>query len=193
MIQTTIRRVALTAAAALALLAPSAGAASTEFTVAGDVKVLLSDQVVTDSRLALFARAARVYWGRLPDCPLEWHRLVQVVSPEIDDYYDDPVGVADQGGCGLWVDTKQLSKLANPDACVVVVHEIGHLLGYDHDYSSRSGVMDSGGTPMECVSRRTTSLHDRKWCRRNVSTCLELQPRLAKRANVTMPAAVRHD
>lgn len=66
---------------------------------------------------------AKAYWGRAPECGRP-----QVVSAALP---PPTVGLADVVHCEIDVDRSALWGPAG-EACMVAVHEYGHLLGFGH-------------------------------------------------------------
>lgn len=84
--------------------------------------------------------AAQMHWGYVPACTYFTN-------------YDLPpgqAGTAEENGCHVWIDQGFIGPHWT-DFCTVVVHEVGHLLGYTHD---DGGVMTDGaggpGVVPEC-------------------------------------------
>lgn len=137
-----------------------------------------------------WAAAAIDYWGARPACPqgIRWHEMRDgqpVVGRD---------GYAIVGGCDVWLDAQRFSApLSEHDgrACFVVVHEWGHLLGFDHDLRDRTvdpmNVMSSTGhdttAPPQCVPerRRYWRKRDRRWCARHQAKCAVKYPKLHAR------------
>jgi Matrixin len=170
--------------AALALAFAPAPAQAWDFDLTGER--------VFDQRLTVGARAALAYWGGLPrDCrgqPPRWYGFA----------YNPPrVGfrtVAVAGyGCTALVEQAWLSEATDREVCAIAAHEIGHMLGLEHDdaHGARDpqGVMASPpSVPKQCepgaalpvfaTKRKATRPADRRWCARHSKKCAAKYPAL---------------
>src|SRR5688572_2558530 len=85
-----------------------------------------------DETLATYMAIGQAHWGGpLPSCVVGG-----TVIPPHAVLYDDPdpsvAARADQPGCRIWLDRSSWRQMRPTEACVVVVHEWGHLLGHGH-------------------------------------------------------------
>jgi hypothetical protein len=110
--------VALTAIACLAAPAVAAADHGTPF---------------LDDNLATYMGIAQANWGGpLPTCIADGVTVIPVHAVLYDDPDPDVAARADQPGCRLWLDRRQWRTMGRVEACTVVVHEWGHLLGFGH-------------------------------------------------------------
>lgn len=88
----------------------------------------LSDPVI-DRYLEVAAR----HWGvAAPVCSGPSGEPVPVHATLWDDPDPDVVAAAEQPGCRIWLDRDHWPRRSSKPACVVIVHEWGHLLGFGH-------------------------------------------------------------
>ena len=88
-----------------------------------------------DDGLATYFGIAQAHWGGpLPGCVANGVTVIPVHAV----LYDDPVASvaarADQPGCRLWLDRSHWREMAPVEACTIVVHEWGHLVGLGHSH-----------------------------------------------------------
>jgi hypothetical protein len=88
---------------------------------------------VLDDALATYFGLAQAHWGGpLPTCVANGVTLIPVHAV----FYDDPdpsvAAKAEQPGCKLWLDRELWHEMRPVEACTIVLHEWGHLLGYGH-------------------------------------------------------------
>ena len=86
-----------------------------------------------DETLATYMAIGQAHWGGpMPTCVVGG---ATVVAPHAV-LYDDPdpsvAARADQPGCRIWLDRSSWREMRPVEACMVVVHEWGHLLGNGH-------------------------------------------------------------
>jgi Matrixin len=106
------------AAVALSLATPAAARQGTAF---------------LDDDLGTYFGIARAYWGgAIPTCIEDGVRTVSVHAVLYDDADPSVAARAEQPGCRLWIDRGHWRTMGRAEACMVVVHEWGHLLGHGH-------------------------------------------------------------
>lgn len=153
----TLRRSALWAAALAAVVMVMPAPAS-----ADDGPPLLDDA------LANYFAAAQAHWGGpVPTCmvngvtPIAVHAIL----------YDDPdpavAARAEQPGCRIWLDRQLWHEMRPLEACTVVVHEWGHLLGYGHVDDPLDVMAEfPSRPPAECAAMRREAPRGRASVRR---------------------------
>lgn len=77
-------------------------------------------------RWSKFVAAGLAHWGAAPSCGAPKILLQSSDHPRV-------VATANQQACAVWVMHAWQSALTEWERCVVMVHEIGHLHGLDHD------------------------------------------------------------
>jgi hypothetical protein len=86
-----------------------------------------------DDRLATFMGIAQDHWGGpAPTCTANGTTVIGVHAVLYDDPEPDVAGRADQPGCRLSLDRSHWRSMGRVEACTIVVHEWGHLLGHEH-------------------------------------------------------------
>ena len=90
-------------------------------------------QTLLDDDLATYFAVAQSHWGGpAPSCVADGVRLIPVHAV----LYDDPIGSvaarAEKPGCRLSLDRDHWRRMRPAEACTIVVHEWGHLLGHGH-------------------------------------------------------------
>ena len=86
-----------------------------------------------DDELGTYFGIAHRYWGGpIPSCVENGVTTVPVHAVLYDDPNPDVAARAEQPGCRLWLDRRHWRTMARVEACMVVVHEWGHLLGHGH-------------------------------------------------------------
>jgi hypothetical protein len=94
---------------------------------AGDGAPLLDDA------LGNYFAAAQAHWGGpLPTCVVNGTTPVAVHAFLYDDPDPEVAARSEQPGCRIWLDRQFWRDTRPVEACTVVVHEWGHLLGYGH-------------------------------------------------------------
>jgi hypothetical protein len=113
------RAVALCALALFLLASPAARAD-------GEVPFL-------DDDLGTYMGIAHRHWGGpVPTCVANGVTVIPVHAVLFDDPDPEVVARAEQPGCRIWIDGGNWRRLGRVEACTIVVHEWGHLLGFDH-------------------------------------------------------------
>jgi hypothetical protein len=94
---------------------------------AGDGTPLLDDALTN------YFVAAQAHWGGpMPTCVVNGTTLIAVHAILYDDPDPEVAARAEQPGCRIWLDRQFWREMRPVEACTVVVHEWGHLLGYGH-------------------------------------------------------------
>jgi hypothetical protein len=84
-------------------------------------------------RLGTYFGIAQAHWGGpVPSCVANGVTVIPVHAVLYDDPDPDVAARADQPGCRLWLDRGHWRTMGRVEACTVVVHEWGHLLGFGH-------------------------------------------------------------
>lgn len=86
-----------------------------------------------DDDLTTYFGIAQAHWGGpAPNCVANGVTTIPVHAV----LYDDPIASvaarADQPGCRLWLDRSSWREMRPVEACTIVAHEWGHLLGRGH-------------------------------------------------------------
>ncbi len=86
-----------------------------------------------DDDLATYFGIAQAYWaGPMPTCVANGVTTIPVHAV-LHEYRDPSVAArSDQPGCRLSLDRTEWPRLSRPEACMIVVHEWGHLMGFGH-------------------------------------------------------------
>ena len=88
---------------------------------------------VLDAGIAKYMRIAQAFWGgSAPTCVLNGVTLVPPHAVLFDDPDPEVAARGEQPGCVLWIDRDTWPTLSRVEACTVVVHEWGHMLGRGH-------------------------------------------------------------
>jgi hypothetical protein len=86
-----------------------------------------------DEALVTYFAAAQTHWGGpLPTCTVNGGTPIMVHAILYDDPEPEVAARAEQPGCRIWLDRQFWRETRPLEACTVVVHEWGHLLGYGH-------------------------------------------------------------
>jgi hypothetical protein len=76
---------------------------------------------------------AQAYWGEpLPACIANGATRISVHAVLYDDPNPDVAARAEQPGCRVWLDRSSWRTMGPVEACTIVVHEWGHLVGRAH-------------------------------------------------------------
>jgi hypothetical protein len=94
-----------------------------------------------DAGVARYMGIARTFWGgSVPTCVLNGETVVPAHAVLFDDPDPEVAARGEQPGCVLWIDRGTWPTLSRVEACTVVVHEWGHMLGLGHS-ADRADVM----------------------------------------------------
>jgi hypothetical protein len=86
-----------------------------------------------DAGVARYMRIAQAFWGgSVPTCVLNGETLVPAHAVLFDDPDPEVAARGDQPGCVLRIDRGTWPTLSRVEACTIVVHEWGHMLGLGH-------------------------------------------------------------
>jgi hypothetical protein len=86
-----------------------------------------------DDALATYFALAQAHWGGpLPSCVENGVTVIPVHAFLYDDPDPSVAARADQPGCELWIDRQHWRTMRPVQACTIVLHEWGHMLGYGH-------------------------------------------------------------
>jgi hypothetical protein len=86
-----------------------------------------------DDALASYYALAQAHWGGpLPSCVENGVTVVPVHAFLYDDPDPSVAARADQPGCELWLDRQYWRTMRPVEACTIVLHEWGHMLGHGH-------------------------------------------------------------
>lgn len=109
-----------------------------------------------DDGLANYFAAAQHHWGGpLPSCVANGTTVIPVHAVLYTDRDASVAARADQPGCRLSLDRSLWRSMGRVEACTVVVHEWGHLLGYGHVEDPRSLMAEfPAQPPAKCARMR---------------------------------------
>jgi hypothetical protein len=86
-----------------------------------------------DDNLATYFGIAHEHWGGpVPSCVENGVTVVTVHAVLFDDPNPAVAARAEQPGCTLLLDRRHWRTMGRVEACMIVVHEWGHLLGHEH-------------------------------------------------------------
>ena len=92
-----------------------------------------------DEGLITYFAAAQSYWGGpSPTCVANGVTIIPVHAVLYDDPDLEVAARADQPGCRLSLDRSHWRTMSSTEACTLVVHEWGHLLGHGHVHNPLS-------------------------------------------------------
>jgi hypothetical protein len=121
-LQRSVARATALPALALCLCMPSPAAAD-------------HGTALLDERLAGYMSIAQTHWGGpIPTCVARGATVIAVHAVLYDDADPDVAARADQPGCRIWLDRSSWREMRPVEACMIVVHEWGHLLGLGHSH-----------------------------------------------------------
>ena len=150
-----------------------------------------ADQGTTflDENLATYMAIAHAYWGGpIPTCV---ENGVTVVPAHAILYNDPDPSVAArsmQPGCEIGLDRGHWRTMRPAEACMIVVHEWGHLLGYQHSHDPLDLMAE---TPIVAPRRCAALGHRAPRARASARRAKSCTAR-AKRARRHRRACVRH-
>jgi hypothetical protein len=136
-----------------------------------------------DDDLGTYFGIAHAYWGGpIPSCVENGVTTVPVHAVLYDD--PDPAVVArsEQPGCQIWLDRGHWRTMGRAEACMIVVHEWGHLLGHGHS-ENRSDLMAELpiNPPSACARLEQSHRRARAGAARRTRSCRVRRARHAKR------------
>jgi len=139
-----LRRSALwaVALAAVALALPTAASA-------GETSFL-------DDDLGTYFGIAHEHWGGpVPTCTQNGVTVVSAHAVLYDDPNPSVAARAEQPGCTLWLDRGHWRAMGTVEACMIVVHEWGHLLGHEHSHDPNDLMAEfPRRPPRDCAALR---------------------------------------
>lgn len=156
------------AAAALVFAAPATAGEGTTF---------------LDDDLGTYFGIAHAYWGGpIPSCVENGVTTVPVHAVLYDD--PDPAVAArsEQPGCQVWLDRRHWRTMGRAEACVIVVHEWGHLLGHGHSGDPSDLMAEVPiNPPSACARLERIHRRARAGAARRTGSCRARRARNAKR------------
>jgi Matrixin len=88
-----------------------------------------------DDDLATYMAIAQAHWGgALPTCVQNGVTVVAAHAILYDDPDPSVAARSMQPGCEIWLDRGHWRAMRPVEACMIVVHEWGHLLGHEHSH-----------------------------------------------------------
>jgi hypothetical protein len=86
-----------------------------------------------DDTLGTYMAIGHAYWGGpMPTCAVNEGTVIAAHAVLYDDSDPAVAARADQPGCRIWLDRSSWREMLPAEACMIVVHEWGHLLGQGH-------------------------------------------------------------
>jgi hypothetical protein len=83
--------------------------------------------------LTSYFGVAQAYWGEpVPACLANGTTSIPVHAVLYDDPNPDVAARAEQPGCRMWLDRSSWRAMGPVEACTIVVHEWGHMVGRAH-------------------------------------------------------------
>lgn len=134
---------------------------------------------------------AKVVWGDSLATPCPNGFGITYADPATrDDLPENVAGWAWIGVCNVWVNVYNPLGLEWEAFCTTVLHEAGHVAGFDHDYQGRGGIMRAAGMYAKGVGINTkTGVRSVFWSGTD-ERCAEHGRPFLERAGVMQP--VRH-
>ena len=135
--------------------------------------------------LATYFGMAQAHWGGpLPSCVANGVTTVPVHAVLYDDPEPDVAARADQPGCRVWLDRSSWREMRPAEACTIVVHEWGHLLGHGHVVDPLDLMAEMPlRAPRECAALRRPARRARA-SSRAARRCAAVTKRRARRAHL---------
>ncbi len=88
-----------------------------------------------DEELATYMALAHAHWGGpIPTCVVNGVTTVPAHAILYDDPDPSVAARAEQPGCQIWLDRSSWREMRPVEACMIIVHEWGHLLGRGHSH-----------------------------------------------------------
>jgi hypothetical protein len=88
-----------------------------------------------DDELGTYMALAQAHWGGpSPTCVVNGVTTVPAHAILYDDPDPSVAARAEQPGCQIWLDRSSWREMGPLEACMIVVHEWGHLLGEEHSH-----------------------------------------------------------
>jgi hypothetical protein len=156
------------AAAALAFATPASAGQGTTF---------------LDDDLGTYFGIAHAYWGgQIPSCVENGVTIVPVGAVLYDDPDPSVAARAEQPGCRLWLDRRHWRTMGRAEACMVVVHEWGHLLGHGHSSDPSELMAELPLSPPAACARLERTPRARASAARRARSCRARRAKNAKRS-----------
>ena len=150
-----------------------------------------ADQGTTflDEKLGTYMAIAHAYWGGpLPTCVQNGVTVVAAHAVLYDDPDPSVAARSMQPGCEIWLDRGHWRTMRPVEACMVVVHEWGHLLGHEHSHDPLDLMAEMPVVPpRRCAALGRGTARARASARR-ASSCVAR----AKKARRHRRACIRH-
>jgi hypothetical protein len=145
-----------------------------------------------DEELATYMAIARVHWGgQVPTCVAGGVTTVPAHAILYDDPDPDVAARAEQPGCAIWLDRSSWKEMRQREACMIIVHEWGHLLGHGHSHDPLDLMAELPVSPpracraVAAPARRASASAARRCARRGRHrVARSARARLARRACV---------
>lgn len=146
-----------------------------------------------DDRLGTYMAIAQKHWAApAPQCLESGMPAIPVHAVLIDDPEPDVAARADQPGCRLWLDRSHWRTMRPVDACTIVAHEWGHLLGHDHvrnPFALMAAFPER--PPPGCTALAQTGRKARASARHRARACARHRKRIRRGRSAARARAVR--
>lgn len=161
----------------------------------GEEMPLLDDALVT------YFGIARTHWGAesLPNCVINGVTVNTAYAIPYDDPNPSVAARAEQPGCRIWVDRGHWRTMGRIEACTMIVHEWGHLLGYGHVDDPNSLMAEfPGHAPLGCAAlgrigaAARASARRKRACASHGRHLRRLKTRRARTARIACISPVGH-